>query len=255
LRPDSRCHRWNFRSGNSASPLSPIRGCGREERRSRESQWREGSCAHLDWTDGAHCTIGLRAHQAGRLLRLSSHLGLVNFLWTVHPVSSASCKQIATHPVSSTRALWASVGGITEGPLCTTQAIMIQIGGYGTAVFSAVIAIHTFSVIVLQKTSPKSVAICVIALGWSIPIGVDLLQYSSALVLFHFMDWLNIGAGSVQSLLPSRLCVCAHRFSSDSTRVSHTTGATPLPPDSPVSFHICHLLFLTILRRSGQFTH
>lgn len=52
---------------------------------------------------------------------------------------------------------------------------MIQMGGYGTAVFSSVIAIHTFCVIVFQKTSPKSVAICVIVLGWSIPIGVDLV--------------------------------------------------------------------------------
>ncbi len=52
---------------------------------------------------------------------------------------------------------------------------MIQIGGYGTAVFSSVIAIHTFCVIVLQKTSTKSVAICVIVLGWTLPIGVDLI--------------------------------------------------------------------------------
>ena len=52
---------------------------------------------------------------------------------------------------------------------------MIQIGGYGTAVFSSVIAIHTFCVIVLQKTSPKLVAIFVIVLGWSLPIGVDLI--------------------------------------------------------------------------------
>jgi len=74
----------------------------------------------------------------------------------------------------STRILWASLGGITEGPLCTTQSIMIQIGGYGTAVFSSVIAVHTFCVIVLQKTSPKWVVICVIILGWLIPIGVDL---------------------------------------------------------------------------------
>jgi len=75
----------------------------------------------------------------------------------------------------SARALWAGFGGITEGPLCTTQAIMIQIGGYGTAVFSSVIAIHTFCVIVWQKKSPKWVAICVVVLGWSIPIGADLV--------------------------------------------------------------------------------
>ena len=126
-------------------------------------------------SDTAHCNLGLRAHQARRLLRLSSHLGLANFLWTVHPVSSASGKHSRDSSRFSTRALWASLGGIDEGPLCTTQALMIQIGGYGTAVFSSVIAIHTFSVIVLQKTSPKSVAICVIVLGWTIPIGVDLM--------------------------------------------------------------------------------
>ena len=52
---------------------------------------------------------------------------------------------------------------------------MIQIGGYGTAVFTSVIAIHTVCVIVLQRTSPKWVAIFVIVLGWSLPIGVDLV--------------------------------------------------------------------------------
>jgi hypothetical protein len=45
-------------------------------------------------TDGPHGIIGLRAHQAGCLLRLSSHLGRVNFLWAVHPVSGAYCKAI-----------------------------------------------------------------------------------------------------------------------------------------------------------------
>lgn len=69
------------------------------------------------------------------------------------------------------------------------------------------------------------------------------------------MDWPNIGAGSVQSLLPSPLCVCAHHLSSDSTGAFHTAGGAPLPPDSPVSFRICCLLFLAILRREGQFTH
>lgn len=209
----------------------------------------------LTGPDGAHCAIGLCAHQAGRLLRLSSHLRLVNFLWTVHPVSSASGKETSHSSRTSTRALWASTGGINEGPLCTTQAIMIQIGGYGTAVFSSVIAIHTFSVIVLQKTSPKFFAICVIVLGWAIPIGVDLIATFSRpratpfYGLDHYWCWVRPITLTFTSV---RLCSSS---SSDSTRISHAAGRTPLPPDSPVSFHLGHLLFSSIPRCSGKFTH
>ena len=53
-------------------------------------------------TNSAHCTLGLLAHQAGRLLHLSSHRGPVDFLWAVYPVSGVSYlpRHVATHLIS-----------------------------------------------------------------------------------------------------------------------------------------------------------
>jgi hypothetical protein len=47
--------------------------------------------------------------------------------------------------------VWASQKQITPGTLCTAQAIMLQMGDLGTAVWNAVIAIHTFWAVVLGE--------------------------------------------------------------------------------------------------------
>jgi len=132
---------------------------------------------------------------------------------------------------------------------------MIQIGGYGTAVFSSVIAIHTFSVIALQRTSPKCVAICVIVLGWALPIAASLIAIFSHPGAAPFyglaQNWCWVRS---VTLIFTSVYLCSS-FSPDPTRISHTTGIPPLPPDSSVNFHLSRLLFFTVLRRSGQFTH
>ncbi|TDL25594.1 hypothetical protein BD410DRAFT_600712 [Rickenella mellea] len=61
---------------------------------------------------------------------------------------------------------WAAQGSIVTGPLCTTQASLIQIGDFAGAYFTSAMSIHTFITLVLKKRSPIWVTSIFIAIGW-----------------------------------------------------------------------------------------
>jgi len=61
---------------------------------------------------------------------------------------------------------WTIDNGITEGGLCTLQAILMQIGNWSTAYFTLTIAVHTFNSLVLQRRQSALLAGVVIGIGW-----------------------------------------------------------------------------------------
>ncbi|KAJ4002428.1 hypothetical protein F5050DRAFT_17484 [Lentinula boryana] len=63
-------------------------------------------------------------------------------------------------------AKWVAEAGVTEGPLCTAQGILKQMGDVGVALSSAIIALHTFCVLVLRRNAPPPVAAAVLILIW-----------------------------------------------------------------------------------------
>jgi len=62
---------------------------------------------------------------------------------------------------------WIVDAGVTEGTLCTAQAIFKQMGDVGVALTSLTIALHTFCVLVFGFRSPPKTAIIVIATIWT----------------------------------------------------------------------------------------
>jgi len=61
---------------------------------------------------------------------------------------------------------WLIQQGITEGTVCTTQAILSQIGNWATAYFTVVIAVHTFNSLVLRIRQSILVCTATICVGW-----------------------------------------------------------------------------------------
>ncbi|KAJ6631037.1 hypothetical protein B0H10DRAFT_1866480 [Mycena sp. CBHHK59/15] len=59
-------------------------------------------------------------------------------------------------------------GGIQEGPFCTTQAIVMQLGNFSGAYFTMAIGIHTFNSLVLQRRQSVLICVITIAIGWII---------------------------------------------------------------------------------------
>ncbi|KAG7451044.1 uncharacterized protein BT62DRAFT_1071644 [Guyanagaster necrorhizus] len=55
---------------------------------------------------------------------------------------------------------------ITEGGLCTSQAMVMQFGNVSTAYFTVSIAVHTFNSLVLRKRQSVAIYSVVISLGW-----------------------------------------------------------------------------------------
>ncbi|TFK21879.1 hypothetical protein FA15DRAFT_672092 [Coprinopsis marcescibilis] len=53
---------------------------------------------------------------------------------------------------------WMREGRITEGPLCTAQAVIKQIGINGVALTSLAIAVQTFSVLILRWRAPRRIS-------------------------------------------------------------------------------------------------
>jgi len=62
-------------------------------------------------------------------------------------------------------AQWIKDAAVTEGALCTTQGVLKQLGDVGVALASLVIAIHTFSVIVLGWRPKNNAAFAAIVLS------------------------------------------------------------------------------------------
>ncbi|GLB40499.1 hypothetical protein LshimejAT787_0803700 [Lyophyllum shimeji] len=61
---------------------------------------------------------------------------------------------------------WTIDKGITDGGLCTVQAILMQIGNWSTAYFTVTIAVHTFNSLVLKRRQSVLLAGSVISIGW-----------------------------------------------------------------------------------------
>ncbi|KAJ3779096.1 hypothetical protein FB446DRAFT_710994, partial [Lentinula raphanica] len=61
---------------------------------------------------------------------------------------------------------WVAQASVTEGSLCTAQGILKQMGDVGVALSSAVIALHTFCVLVLRRNVPPRVAVATLILIW-----------------------------------------------------------------------------------------
>ncbi|KIY73194.1 hypothetical protein CYLTODRAFT_387202 [Cylindrobasidium torrendii FP15055 ss-10] len=63
-------------------------------------------------------------------------------------------------------AKWVAEGMVTEGPFCTAQGVLKQIGDVGVALSTMAIAVNTFIVLVFQWQSPTKVAAVVVGLIW-----------------------------------------------------------------------------------------
>ncbi|KIM46622.1 hypothetical protein M413DRAFT_23015 [Hebeloma cylindrosporum] len=61
---------------------------------------------------------------------------------------------------------WMADAVITEGPLCTAQAVIKQIGGDGVALSSLAIAVYTFCVLVFRWNIPRYISKLVILMIW-----------------------------------------------------------------------------------------
>ncbi|KIM45490.1 hypothetical protein M413DRAFT_24685 [Hebeloma cylindrosporum] len=61
---------------------------------------------------------------------------------------------------------WMVNGAITEGRLCTAQAVVKQVGIVGVATTSLAIAVHTFCVLVLRWSAPNYISKLVVLMIW-----------------------------------------------------------------------------------------
>ncbi|KAH7912338.1 hypothetical protein BJ138DRAFT_1061353 [Hygrophoropsis aurantiaca] len=61
---------------------------------------------------------------------------------------------------------WASQSGMTRGPLCSTQAILMQIGSWSTCIFTVTIGLHTCNSLVFRLRHVPWLSPTVIAIGW-----------------------------------------------------------------------------------------
>jgi len=62
--------------------------------------------------------------------------------------------------------MWMSIGVIKEGPFCTTQAVVKQIGADGVALSSLAIAVYTFCVLVLRWNVTRYISKLVVVVIW-----------------------------------------------------------------------------------------
>jgi len=61
---------------------------------------------------------------------------------------------------------WLADGAITEGSVCTAQAVIKQVGSNGVALSSSAIAVYTFCVLVLRWTIPRYTSKLVVVMIW-----------------------------------------------------------------------------------------
>ncbi|KAJ7220060.1 hypothetical protein GGX14DRAFT_493392 [Mycena pura] len=57
-------------------------------------------------------------------------------------------------------------GGIQEGSLCTTQAIVMQVGTFASAYFTVAIGVHTFNSLVLSRRQSTLICVVTVSTGW-----------------------------------------------------------------------------------------
>ncbi|KAF8577435.1 hypothetical protein K439DRAFT_553971 [Ramaria rubella] len=78
-------------------------------------------------------------------------------------------------------ARWVVIQGVTTGPLCTAQAALKQTGNVGTALWSLIIAIHTFSLLFIRLRISNAVFFSILGgvwvfIGFVVMMGPVLLQ-------------------------------------------------------------------------------
>ncbi|KAF9466546.1 hypothetical protein BDZ94DRAFT_1306142 [Collybia nuda] len=61
---------------------------------------------------------------------------------------------------------WLVEGVITQGGLCTSQAILMQLGNWSTGYFTVTIAVHTFNSLVLRRRQSALICGSAITVGW-----------------------------------------------------------------------------------------
>jgi len=75
---------------------------------------------------------------------------------------------------------WVSQGVVVPGNFCSAQGGIKQAGNIGTAIWSFVIAIHIFDILILRHEETRTGLIATLSLGWSL-IGVFVLIGPAAL--------------------------------------------------------------------------
>ncbi|KAJ3516138.1 hypothetical protein NLJ89_g1317 [Agrocybe chaxingu] len=63
---------------------------------------------------------------------------------------------------------WLFMRGVTEGNICRSQALVMQIGNISAGYFTVTIAVHTFCSLVLKRRQSAAICRSIIALGWSL---------------------------------------------------------------------------------------
>ncbi|KAF8524022.1 hypothetical protein JB92DRAFT_1497717 [Gautieria morchelliformis] len=67
---------------------------------------------------------------------------------------------------------WAAERRLVEGTTCAIQAATLVMGDLGSAVWSCVIAIHTFSALALQRQWSRKVIVSTVVTGWTLVISL-----------------------------------------------------------------------------------
>ncbi|KAF9556607.1 hypothetical protein CPC08DRAFT_90335 [Agrocybe pediades] len=88
---------------------------------------------------------------------------------------------------------WGAMGSIGVGTLCNAQGSFKQVGELATAVWSTVLALHTFHILFLRVRATKKVFISALISGWTI---VLVLSVIGLLVLQRKGSYFSVVGGS-----------------------------------------------------------
>ncbi|KAL0954663.1 hypothetical protein HGRIS_003614 [Hohenbuehelia grisea] len=94
---------------------------------------------------------------------------------------------------------WLGDKGVTDGPLCTTQGIIMQLGNFTSAYFTIVLAVHTFLALVLRKKQSLVLFGIFSTVGWigAAIIAFSPLYYSETLGPFYGTSGIGCGIRAV----------------------------------------------------------
>ncbi|KAI8982703.1 hypothetical protein BD414DRAFT_81771 [Trametes punicea] len=101
-------------------------------------------------------------------------------------------------------AQWAADKRVTNGTLCNTQGILMQIGDTGGAYFTGAIAIHTFNTLVLRNKLPGWICLAASLLGWLIAVlmaATPTWIHKSTLGTIYGINGLSCGIAARWSIL------------------------------------------------------
>jgi len=99
---------------------------------------------------------------------------------------------------------WAAEGNITEGPFCTSQAVLLQIGNLGTALSSLAITVDTFFILVLFRRPGGYTSKMVIVATWvcvGLVVGIPLIVHKPEIYYGDTDFWCWIDADYIAERL------------------------------------------------------